>query len=132
MNITLTPSFLASVDKFLKKYPKAYPDIFDFVSYLSKNPRDGDPVPGYGGLIFKIRWPLKSYKEGKSGGLRAYYFFNEQILAPFYLFTKKEMSDAPREVIQKLVTELLKEFPAAAKRISCCAVGRARTPRALE
>ena len=113
MNITLTPSFFASAEKILKNYPKSYQDIYNLVAFLSINPRAGDPVPGYNGLIFKVRGQFKSYKEGKSGGLRVYYFFNSKILAPFFSFTKKDMSDAPSKTIAQLVALLMQEFPSS-------------------
>lgn len=112
MNITLAVSFLRSAEKVLKHFPQAKPDIYDLIVSMSLNPHAGDPVPGYGGVIRKIRGPLKTYGIGSRGGLRSYYLFNEKKLVPFFIFTKKDMSDAPRETIGELVADLLRDFPA--------------------
>jgi hypothetical protein len=111
MNITLTASFWASAEKVLKHFPKAKSDIYDLIVSLNVNPQIGDPVPGYGGKIRKVRGQLKSYNAGKRGGLRVYYLFIGKTLVPFFIYTKKDMSDAPKETIDKLVALLLKEFP---------------------
>lgn len=55
MNITLTQPFFANATNMLKHFPKAYPDIFDFMEEVSKNPKAGDHVPGYSKLFYKIR-----------------------------------------------------------------------------
>jgi hypothetical protein len=88
----------------VKQYPNAKSDIFDFISYLSEHPGEGEAVPGYSGKIIKIRWPLKSYNIGKSGGLRIYYYFYGDKLIPFFIFTKRQFADARKELIAKLVS----------------------------
>lgn len=39
----------------------------DLIAYLAANPKDGDVIPGTGG-IRKLRWRAKG--KGKSGGVR--------------------------------------------------------------
>lgn len=111
MNIILTQSFFASARKLLKHFPKAKPDIFDFINEIRADPTAGDPVPGYSRLVYKVQGALKSYKIGKQGGLRAYYYFHDDKLAIFFIYSKKDMADAPVKTIQDLVTLLLAEFP---------------------
>jgi hypothetical protein len=115
VNVTLTKSFFANASKLLKHFPKAKPDIFDFIDEIRLNPKGGDAVPGFQGMIYKIRGPLKSYGIGKQGGLRAYYFFNEKTIAIFFIYTKKDMADARHKTIKELVAALLEEFPSTSK-----------------
>jgi hypothetical protein len=99
-------SFWNSARDVIKHFSKAKPDIYDFLFYLSANPGMGDPVPGYRGKVFKERWGLKSYRLGKSGGLRIYYYYHGSLVAPFFIYTKKQFSDAPHELIKRLVEDL--------------------------
>lgn len=105
-NLVCCGSFWNSARDVTKKFPKAKSDIYDFLIYLSANPGLGDPVPGYGGKVFKDRWGLESYSTGKSGGLRIYYYFHGGLLAPFFIYTKKQFADAPIELIAQLVTDI--------------------------
>ena len=105
-NVLLCDSFLRSAEKVIKIYAKANSDIYDFINYLSENPGSGDAIIGYGGKIIKDRWKLKSYGIGKSGGLRIYYYFHGGLLAPFFIYTKKQFSDAPIELIAQLVKDI--------------------------
>jgi hypothetical protein len=99
-------SFWASARDVIKRYSNAKSDIYDFLANLSANPGSGDPVPGFMGKVFKDRWGLKSYGIGKSGGLRIYYYFHGGLLAPFFIYTKKQFADAPSELIAQLVTDI--------------------------
>jgi hypothetical protein len=48
----------------------------DLILYLALHPESGDVIPGAGG-VRKVRFAAKG--RGKSGGVRAiYYFFDEQ------------------------------------------------------
>ncbi|MGO9177522.1 MAG: hypothetical protein ACLQED_15510 [Desulfobaccales bacterium] len=103
-NIVLLDSFLKSAKLIIKKYPNSKSDIFDFINYISEHPGSGDKVPGYAGKIIKDRWAIKSYKIGARSGLRMYYYFNKGLLAPFFIYTKGQMDDAPEDVISGLVS----------------------------
>lgn len=102
-NILLLDSFLKSAELVLKDYPNAKSDIFDLINYISAHSGSGDCVPGFAGKIIKIRGPLKSYHIGTSGGLRVYYYYHGGVLAPFFIYSKRQMKDAPKETIKKLV-----------------------------
>jgi hypothetical protein len=103
-NILLLESFLKSAKLVIKDYPKAKTDIFDLINHISEHPGLGDVVPGFAGKIIKIRGALKSYSIGTRGGLRVYYFYHGGLLAPFFIYTKKQMTDAPKDLIEKLVS----------------------------
>ena len=105
-NVICCGSFWNSAKDVIKQYSNAKADIYDFLANLSANPGTGDPVPGYAGKVFKERWGLKSYNIGKSGGLRIYYYFHGGLLAPFFIYTKKQFADAPKELIANLVRDI--------------------------
>jgi hypothetical protein len=105
-NLVCCGPFWVSAKDVIKHFPKAKSDIYDFLNNLSASPGSGDPVPGYVGKIFKERWALKSYNIGARSGLRVYYYFQGQLLAPFFIYTKKQFADAPRELITRLVKEI--------------------------
>ena len=105
-NLVCCVSFWTSARDVIKEFSKAKSDIYDFLANLSANPGSGDPVPGYAGKVFKDRWGLKSYNIGKSGGLRIYYYFHGGLLAPFFIFSKKQFADAPGKLIAKLVKDI--------------------------
>jgi mRNA-degrading endonuclease RelE of RelBE toxin-antitoxin system len=90
----------------LDKYPKAKSDIFDLLEFISQHPETGDKIPGYEGKIRKTRGGLKSYNEGKSGGLRIIYYYHGSLLAPLFIYSKRQMADAPKDVIQALIKNL--------------------------
>lgn len=105
-NLVCCGSFWVSAKDVIKRFPKAKSDIYDFLNNLSASPGSGDPVPGYEGKIFKERWALRSYDIGARGGLRVYYYFQGQLLAPFFIYTKKQFVDAPKELIARLVEDI--------------------------
>ena len=105
-NLVCCGSFWISAKDVIKHFPKAKSDIYDFLNNLSVSPGSGVSVPGYEGKIFKERWGLKSYDIGARGGLRVYYYFQGQLLAPFFIYTKKQFADAPKELIAKLIESI--------------------------
>ncbi len=75
------------------------------VEYLSANPRAGDLIQGTGG-VRKLRWARGG--RGKSGGVRAIYYFHSEAM-PLYLLTvfgkneKSDLSGAERNELAGLV-----------------------------
>ena len=109
-NLICCASFWISAKDVINIYPNAKSDIYDYLTYLSTTPGSGDPVPGYEGKVFKERWGLKSYRIGKPGGLRVYYYYRDNLIAPFFIYSKKQREDAEREVIRKIVSLIEQEI----------------------
>ena len=87
----------------------------DLILYLALHPESGDVVPGTGG-VRKVRFAAKGW--GKSGGVRAIYYFldADNPLYALLLFGKNEQSDlAPKQK---------KEAAAFVARIKAAAVMR--------
>ncbi|MGD0481999.1 MAG: type II toxin-antitoxin system RelE/ParE family toxin [Terracidiphilus sp.] len=64
----------------------------DLISYLSRYHKAGDEIPGTGG-VRKLRF--RAFGKGKSGGVRAiYYFYDENTpLYAIFLYGKNEQAD---------------------------------------
>jgi hypothetical protein len=85
----------------------------NLILYLALHPESGDVVPGAGG-IRKVRFAAKG--RGKSGGVRAiYYFFDkENPLYALLLYGKNEQSDlSPAQ--KKQASAFVARIKAAAK-----------------
>lgn len=84
----------------------------NLVTYLAAHPSAGVIMEGTGG-IRKLRW--KRDNIGKSGGVRAiYYFYNEKyplfLLSIFGKSEKANLSKAERNELAKFVRELIKSY----------------------
>lgn len=80
--------------------------------HLKANPKDGDVIPGTGG-IRKIRWAKPG--SGKRGGIRVIYYFYDKNGILFMLTTyakndKVDLSSKEKKEYQNLVKELIKLF----------------------
>ena len=81
----------------------------DIVNYLAAHPKAGDLIEGTGG-VRKLRWGRGS--QGKSGGVRAIYYFHSGKM-PLYLLTlfakneRANLSKAERNELAGLVTVLV-------------------------
>ena len=82
------------------------------VDFVAANPESGRVIPETGGLR-KLRWAAKG--KGKRGGARIIYYFHNESMPIFLLsaYTKGEKADlstAERNVLKKLVAELIREY----------------------
>lgn len=93
------PEFIRTADKLLSLAERQ-----DLIRYLALHPKAGDLMEGTGG-VRKLRWRRGDH--GKSGGVRAiYYYYDEQM--PLYLLTlfakgdKANLSKAERNELAEL------------------------------
>lgn len=106
--IRLTSSFEAELDKISANYPKSKTDIENFINDLSGGPLQGRAYPGFGSnQVFKTRVPLKSYRLGKSQGLRLIYLVihDREMIIPLTIYPKKGFGKE-QKVIQKIKESL--------------------------
>lgn len=111
---------VVETDRFLKDAKGLMPESeqFELVALLAANPRAGDLIPQTGG-VRKLRWALPG--KGKRGGARViYYFHNERwpvfLLAAYGKNEKANLSQAERNAMAKLISMLVKEYPARRER----------------
>ncbi len=73
--------------------------------FLSFHPKNGDLIPGGGGLR-KIRWQAQG--KGKRGGIRIIYYFVGKRDEIWFLsiYAKNELTDISKEILAQLKKEI--------------------------
>jgi uncharacterized protein YvpB len=95
-------------DDLIKAFPKANKDIERCENSVLKNPKIGEPCTGYGEVdIRKSRAKLKSYKIGKSKGLRFIYQYSHPYIYPILIYKKGEFK-REKEVMRKAFEQMEK------------------------
>lgn len=99
--VTQTKIFEKEVSRLIAKNKLSEKDFEAFKRYLVENPKDGDVIPGTGGLR-KTR--LKSASKGKSGGFRVCYLDMEEKLILFLLsiYPKNEQENLSQQEKKEL------------------------------
>lgn len=98
------PEFIRIADKLL-----SLEERHDLVRYLAAHPKAGDLMEGTGG-VRKLRWARGDH--GKSGGVRAIYYFHDNRM-PLYLLTlfakgdRANQSKAQRNELAELTGALV-------------------------
>ncbi|MFV0422076.1 hypothetical protein [Oleidesulfovibrio sp.] len=113
MEIQETEAFRRSVDKVLKKYPRAAKDIEDGINSVASNPDQGMSYPGIEPVVKKTRLGMPSYKQGKRGGMRLIYIA-KTMLTPIFLYVKGQFSSEGeiKEATKKQAKEVIEELSA--------------------
>ena len=109
--IIQTKIFSDDLDTLISENKLLITDYEEFEKLLSKNPEQGDPIQGTGGLR-KSR--LKSSSKGKRGGFRVCYFdFPEQSKLFFILIygknEKENISQEDKKTFKKLIERIKNE-----------------------
>jgi hypothetical protein len=102
-----TPSYLAVADRLFSPDER-----MAIVERLASDPRCGVVIPGSGG-IRKVRFGFGA--RGKSGGARIIYLFSGEglpvfVLAAFAKNEKANLSPAERNVLAKMVTDMVENY----------------------
>ena len=98
------PEFIKRADRLLSSAEREM-----LITYLAESPLAGVAMQGTGG-IRKLRWAREGM--GKSGGVRAIYFYHDERI-PLYLLTvfgkneKANLSAAERNALAKLAKLLI-------------------------
>lgn len=108
ITVAETPEFARKAEKLLNEEEKDA-----LIAYIASHPDAGVIVQGTGGLR-KLRWARAG--RGKSGGVRAVYFFHNEGMPVFMLsiFGKGEkdnLSKAERNEFAKLAKALINTYP---------------------
>ncbi len=85
------------------------------VHFLATNPEAGEIIPETGG-VRKIRWAIPG--KGKSGGVRAVYYYHNSgiplfLLAAYAKNDKANLTMAERNTMKRLIPLLVASYPAA-------------------
>ena len=75
-------------------------EYYDLQAVLAENPKDGEVIPGAGGLR-KLRW--RAAGRGTRGGLRViYYCWSEDRLYMIFVYDKAQQGDLTPEQLKAL------------------------------
>ena len=103
-NIEALPQFERDLKKLAKKYASLKADYQHLLESLLESPQQGTPL---GKDLYKIRMPISSKKQGKSGGARVITcvkIVNEKIFL-VAIYDKSEMETiSDRELLERLNT----------------------------
>ena len=75
LKIKVTICFQKRVKRLKKRYPHIAEDLAGLQAILSKNPEEGDAIPGLYNRVRKVRMASTDMKKGKSGGFRVIYYY---------------------------------------------------------
>ena len=109
--IIVTPEFVRSAKKLIKKYRSLKEELGELNKSLEKNPFQGDRISGE---IYKIRLAVRSKGRGKSGGARIITYVdvevkNEEEKVSVYLlkmYDKSEFSNISTEHLVQIVSNI--------------------------
>ncbi len=105
MRFEVKQSFAKSLSKLEKKYRHIRNDLKPALMELEKNPTVGVAIPGFSGLVWKIRVSSSDMKRGKSGGFRLIYALKEkeELIVLLLLYAKSDKEDVSISQIKKLL-----------------------------
>src|SRR4030042_3528630 len=101
-------SFEKAVKELAKKYRNLKKDLEQIIKSMEKDPYFGVAIPGYEGVVWKLRIANTSAKRGKQGGFRIIYLI-EKTIGTCYLLTiysKTGKSDVSMEEIEDILKAL--------------------------
>jgi hypothetical protein len=107
LTVAELPGYIRIADKLLTEIERQ-----ELINYLAEHPKDGDLMEGTGG-VRKLRWGRGG--QGKSGGVRAIYYFHDEDM-PLYLLTlfakgdRANLSKAERNDLAELTALLVKTW----------------------
>lgn len=107
LTVAELPGYIRIADKLLTEIERQ-----ELINYLAEHPTDGDLMEGTGG-VRKLRWGRGG--QGKSGGVRAIYYFHDEDM-PLYLLTmfakgdRANLSKAERNELAELTGLLVKTW----------------------
>ncbi len=105
IQVEASPTFNRNLRTLVKKYRSIRDDIQPVIQQLEQGELPGDPIPGVGYAVFKLRVRNRDIQKGKSGGYRLiYYIKTETRIILLTLYSKSEQSDLATDKLQTIIT----------------------------
>jgi len=112
IKIDQLPIFKLKVKEYAKKYGKhsIARDLVTLQKTLTDNPSNAIPIKN---KVYKIRLANSALNRGKSSGYRVYYCYKDETgnIILMYIYSKKDQASLSDEELDKLMQELLDNFP---------------------
>ena len=109
-SIKFSPRFERELKRLVKKYPSAKSDIEIVLQALAEDPTTETSL---GGNTYKIRFPIRSKKKGKSGGGRlitAVFTIDEYVLL-IDVYDKSHKDSVKLDEIREIIGRYLADEP---------------------
>ena len=110
IQIALTPRFKRDLRELAKRYRSIRSDIQPLIEQLQAGETPGDRIAGVKYQVFKVRIQNSNIQKGKSGGYRViYYLKTEQNIILATIYSKSDLSDISRQVIEDVIYQYEQE-----------------------
>lgn len=106
--VVFCPSFARCIKVLKKRFPSVKRDVELAIEILLDNPTIGSAIPGGRG-VRKLRIRNSDLRQGKSGGYRMLYYFEDiesQKLHLMLLYAKTDQGTVSLQEIQSLIDDL--------------------------
>jgi mRNA-degrading endonuclease RelE of RelBE toxin-antitoxin system len=107
-DIVLGPAFIRCIKVLKKRFPSVKRDVELAIEILLENPAIGSVIPGASG-VQKLRVRNSDLSQGKSGGYRLFYYFEDHQSQRLYfllLYAKSDRETVSLREIQALIEDL--------------------------
>ena len=106
IQVEASPTFNRNLRSLAKKYRSIREDIQPVIQQLEQGELPGDPIPGVGYAVFKLRVRNRDIQKGKSGGYRlVYYVKTETRIILLTLYSQSEQIDIAADELQTIITD---------------------------
>ncbi|ALF52524.1 addiction module antitoxin [Nostoc piscinale CENA21] len=106
IQVEATAKFQRNLRILAKKYRSIRNDVQPVVEQLQSGELPGNPIPGVGYIIFKLRVKNSDVQKGKSGGYRIiYYVKTDTNIILITIYSKSEQKDISAEEIKQILAD---------------------------
>lgn len=106
IQVEATAKFQRNLRILAKKYRSIRNDVQPIVEQLQSGELPGNPIPGVGYTIFKLRVKNSDVQKGKSGGYRIiYYLKTDTNIILVTIYSKSEQEDISAEEIKQILAD---------------------------
>jgi mRNA-degrading endonuclease RelE of RelBE toxin-antitoxin system len=99
--INHSPTFLAWLNEFTKRYPHAPENVTPALEALKQRPEAGSAIPGWRRMVWKLRINSTGIRRGKRFGFRLIYYLEGRTLYPLLIYAKTNKSDVSDQEIMR-------------------------------
>jgi len=109
IQVEATAKFQRNLRILAKKYRSIRNDVQPVVEQLQSGELPGNPIPGVGYTIFKLRVKNSDVQKGKSGGYRIiYYVKTDTNIILITIYSKSEQENISAEEIKQILADFEK------------------------
>ena len=89
-----------------KRYRRVEDDVEELVAEMERGAFRGDPLPGFGRDVYKVRLANRSARRGRRGGFRVIYsLLNVNTVVFLHIYSKSDKDDVSANEISRLLRD---------------------------